>query len=124
MRTCIVSLAATLPVFAASVAMAADLNVGVIVDGAIKPGVYGRIEIGNHPPPVLYPQPVIIVKDHHPRYQPVYLHVPPGHAKKWSKHCRKYDACDRPVYFVKSEEYEPGYGHNHKKKKKHGHDDD
>ena len=40
---------------------------------------------------------------------PLYLHVPPGHAKKWSKHCHKYNACDRPVYFVRSAEYEAGY---------------
>jgi hypothetical protein len=37
------------------------------------------------------------------------MHVPPGHARDWSKHCRKYDACGVPVYFVKSREYEPGY---------------
>jgi len=27
---------------------------------------------------------------------PVYLHVPPGHAKNWRKHCREYNACNRP----------------------------
>ena len=32
---------------------------------------------------------------------PLYLHVPPGHAKKWSQHCARYNACNRPVYFVK-----------------------
>jgi hypothetical protein len=46
--------------------------------------------------------------------------VPPGHAKKWSKHCREYNACDREVYFVKSEEYEPGY----RPHKSHDHGDD
>ena len=29
-----------------------------------------------------------------------YLWVPPGHQKKWSKHCREYNACGVPVYFV------------------------
>ena len=82
----------------------------VIIHGEVKPGVYGRVEFGNAPPPpVVYAQPVVIV--HQPRpVQPVYLHVPPGHAKKWSKHCHKYNACNRPVYFVKSVEYEPDYG--------------
>ena len=81
----------------------------VIVAGQVKPGVYGRVEVGSGPPPVLvYPQPVVIVQRPVP-LQPVYLHVPPGHAKKWSKHCHKYNACNRPVYFVKSQEYEPGY---------------
>jgi hypothetical protein len=31
---------------------------------------------------------------------PVCLHVPPGHARNRRKHCGRYDACGRPVYFV------------------------
>jgi hypothetical protein len=73
------------------------------VEGSLAPGIYGRIDIGNAPPPPLvYVQPVIIERA--PVYvqqQPLYLHVPPGHAKKWSKHCAKYNACSQPVYFVK-----------------------
>jgi hypothetical protein len=85
------------------------VNVGVRASGEIAPGVYGRIDVRNRPPPpVLYPQPVIILQQ--PRHvAPVYLHVPPGHARNWAKHCHKYDACGTPVYFVKSAEYEPGY---------------
>jgi hypothetical protein len=84
----------------------------VVITGEVKPGVYGRVEIGNAPPPpVVYTQPVVIVREPRP-LQPVYLHVPPGHAKNWSKHCHKYNACNRPVYFVKSGEYEPGYQHD------------
>jgi hypothetical protein len=41
--------------------------------------------------------------------QPVYLHVPPGHAKNWSKHCYRYDACGRPVYFVQDRWYNEVY---------------
>lgn len=58
----------------------------------------------------VYAQPVVVVQQ--PRkvvQEPIYLHVPPGHAKNWSEHCQEYDACNRPVYFVKSAEYEPGY---------------
>jgi hypothetical protein len=101
----------------------AAVNVNVIVEGQIQPGVYGRVEVGNPsvPPPVWRPQPVIIA----PQPQvvevvPLYMHVPPGHARNWRKHCRQYDACGRPVYFVRSAEYEPGYG----KKHRHGHRDD
>ena len=84
----------------------------VVISGEVKPGVYGRVEIGNRPPPpVVYPQPVLIVREPRP-VQPIYLHVPPGHAKHWSKHCHQYNACNRPVYFVKSKEYEPGYRHD------------
>lgn len=75
------------------------------VEGALAPGVYGRIDIGNAPPPpLIYAQPVIIQRPPAPVYvrqQPLYLHVPPGHAKKWSKHCSRYNACNRPVYFVR-----------------------
>ena len=84
------------------------VDVGVRASGEIAPGVYGRVDVRNRPPPLLYPQPVIIVRQAYP-VAPIYLHVPPGHARNWSKHCRKYDACGVPVYFVKSVEYEPGY---------------
>jgi hypothetical protein len=71
------------------------------------------VDITNRPaPPLVYPQPMIIVRQPHTAaMSPIYLHVPPGHAKDWSKHCRKYNACNQPVYFVKSAEYEPGYQH-------------
>ena len=84
----------------------------VVISGEVKPGVYGRIELGNRPPPVLInAQPVVVIRDR--RYvDPVYLHVPPGHAKHWDKHCHKYNACYRPVHFVKSAEHEPGYQHD------------
>ena len=41
--------------------------------------------------------------------EPLYLHVPPEHARAWRLHCREYHACNRQVYFVKSREYEPEY---------------
>jgi hypothetical protein len=95
-----------------SFALAAPAEVNVIVQGQVAPGVYGRVEIGNAPPPLLvYEQPVTIVRPATP-VAPIYMHVPPGHARNWKKHCKKYEACGRPVYFVKSAEYEP------KKKKK------
>jgi hypothetical protein len=108
-------------------ASAGDLSVGVSISGEIVPGVYGQIDMSNRPPPpLLYATPVVIER---PRVvmQPIYLHVPPGHAKHWSKHCREYHACGRPVYFVKSAEYEPGYrpgdqgkGKGHGNGNKHG----
>lgn len=103
-----------------SPAYAADVDVRVILSSEVRPGVYGRVEYGNAPPPVLvYTEPRIIVRQ--PRavqVQPIYLHVPPGHAKDWGKHCRKYNACNSPVYFVKSSEYEPKKAKKEKKEKK------
>lgn len=105
----------------------AAANVSVIVEGQIQPGVYGRVEVGNPslPPPVWQPQPVIIAPQ--PRgveVVPVYLHVPPAHARDWRRHCHRYDSCGRPVYFVRSVEYEPGYGKKRRHHDKHGDDRD
>jgi hypothetical protein len=117
-----------------ALAAQAQVDIGVSVGGEIKPGVYGRVDIGTRPPPpVIYPQPVIIqqptVVVGQPVVvapQPVYMHVPPGHAKKWSKHCHKYNACGTPVYFVKAK-YEDddrkGRGRGHGRGGKHKHDD-
>ena len=103
MRTC----SAALLLAVAASAGAADVDVRVILHGDVRPGVYGRVDLaGAPPPPLVYEKPLVIVREPRP-LQPIYLHVPPGHAKNWKKHCRKYDACGRPVYFVKSAEYEP-----------------
>jgi hypothetical protein len=109
----------------ATSAMATDVGVSVSVG---QPGFYGRIDIGTVPPPVLvYPQPVVIQRPvvvQPVPVQPIYLHVPPGHAKNWSKHCQKYDACARPVYFVQEDWYNnvyvPEYRKQHSKGKGQG----
>lgn len=97
---------ATLPAFAADIGLSVSIG---------QPGFYGRIDVGNMPQPqlvvatpmIIQPAPVGVV------YQPIYLHVPPGHQKNWRKHCREYDACGRPVYFVRGDwynnEYAPRY---------------
>lgn len=108
--TLLLSLSAVLP----SLVQAGDLSVGVVISGEIQPGVYGRVELGNRPPPpLLYAQPIVIVAEPHHHYEPVYLHVPPGHAKNWRRYCGRYNACGRPVYFVRSAEYEPNYRRDH-----------
>ncbi len=92
----------------ATAAHATDVGVSVTI---AQPGFYGRIDVGNVPRPeviyarpvVVYPAPVGVV------HQPIYMHVPPGHAKHWSKHCSKYNACGHPVYFVKDRWYNNVY---------------
>jgi hypothetical protein len=98
---------------ALAVAPAVAQEVRITISGEVAPGVYGRVDIGGRPPPVFYPQPVVILTPAKPGppVTPIYMHVPPGHAKNWSKHCKKYNACGHPVYFVRSAEYEPGYKH-------------
>ena len=63
-----------------------------------EPDFYGRIDIGNFPQPrVIYRQPVVIqaLPMGQMVREPIYLYVPPGHAKHWRKHCREYNACGR-----------------------------
>ena len=99
----------TLALAASALPARAGTDVGVSI-GVSQPGFYGQIDIGrvSAPPVLVYPQPVIITQ---PRVvpQPVYLHVPPGHAKNWRKHCKHYDACGRPVYFVQEDWYQKVY---------------
>ena len=99
----------------------AQAYVNATVGGELAPGVYGRINIGNAPPPpLLYAEPVIIQRPAVvvPR-APIYMYVPPGHAKNWSKHCARYNACSQPVYFV--QEPPPRRGNPHRGP--HGRDD-
>jgi hypothetical protein len=113
-------------VLCAAAASAGDLNVGVILSGEITPGVYGQVMIGNGPPPPLvYAQPVVVeAVPHAPRLAPVYLYVPPGHARHWAKHCHAYHACNRPVYFVRGADYGREWGPpGHREKPGRGHRD-
>jgi len=92
----------------AAPAFAGDVGVSVSVG---QPGFYGRIDIGGMPPPrLVYTEPMVITSA--PRgvvVEPIYLRVPPGHAKHWRKHCAQYDACGRPVYFVTDRWYNDVY---------------
>jgi hypothetical protein len=115
----------------APLAQAQNVSFNATIGGQVVPGVYGQVAIGNGPPPpVVYAQPVIaqpspVIVGAAP-VEPIYLHVPPGHAKNWHKHCHEYHACERPVYFVRSAEYQPGYhdhGH-HDEDHDHGHHHD
>lgn len=97
-------------------ALAADVGVSVSIG---QPGFYGRIDIGDYPypqPRVIYSQPRVIERVYVER-EPVYMRVPPGHAKNWRKHCHRYNACGERVYFVQdswyNSEYAPRYREQH-----------
>jgi hypothetical protein len=91
----------------------AGTNVGVSI-GINQPGVYGRIDIGNMPPPVVvYSQPIIVAPSPVAVYQqPIYLYVPAVQQGNWGRYCGRYGACGQPVYFVRDswvrEHYEGG----------------
>ena len=108
-KSLIALLAATAAFVATAPASAADVGVSVSVN---QPGLYGRIDIGHVPvaPVLVYPQPTVIVQTPVAvQRQPIYMHVPPGHAKNWAKHCGRYNACGQPVYFVQENWYQEQY---------------
>ena len=109
--------AATVP------ALATDVGVSVSIG---QPGFYGRLDIGGYPQPqVIYRRPIVVEGMPVDR-PPVYLRVPPGHAKHWRKHCREYNACGERVYFVKDNwyerEYVPRYQEHHRDRRDERHD--
>jgi hypothetical protein len=88
-------------------AVAADVGVSVSIG---QPGFYGRIDIGSFPQPqLIYGDPMIAIPGRAASGRPLYLHVPPGHAKNWAKHCHRYGACYQPVYFVQERWYQDVY---------------
>ncbi len=95
-------------------AFATDVGVSVSVG---QPGFYGRLDIGGYPQPqVIYRQPRVVERVYVER-EPVYMRVPPGHAKNWRKYCHRYNACGERVYFVQdnwyNHEYAPRYQEQH-----------
>ncbi len=108
MRHLLFAMAVALPAAMPAGVSAADVGISVDIG---QPGFYGRIDIGRFPrPPVLYPQPVIIAPAPVPVYrQPIYLRVPPGHARHWDRHCARYAACGQQTYFVDDHWYRTVY---------------
>jgi len=98
----------------ATPALAADVGVSVSIG---QPGYYGRLDIdGYSQPKMIYQRPRFMYRSAMHR-QPIYMHVPPGHARNWRKHCRAYNACAERVYFVQSNwyknEFAPRYRQRH-----------
>lgn len=105
-------------------ALAVNVDVSINIG---QPGYYGPIDIRDFGRPrVIYSEPRIIERVSVQR-EPVYLRVPPGHAKNWRKHCGKYNACADRVYFVQDSwydrEYVPRYQAKHKDRHEHRRDE-
>ena len=81
--------AVMITLLAATAANASDVGVSVSIG---QPGFY--LNIGNFPPPVVYAQPILVRPAPVVITRPVYVHVPPGHAKQWQRY--RYD---HPVYY-------------------------
>lgn len=111
-----VALAAlTLPAFAA--------NVGVSISIG-DPGYYGRLRLDvGYPEPQLMYRRAFVVQPVPRGRRPIYLRVPPGHARNWHRHCREYNACNERVYFVRDDWYENDYAPRYRKDHGRRHDD-
>lgn len=96
-----------------ALAEAGGLSLGAVISGQIIPGVYGRVVLGNRTsrPPLVFGHPLMVepVPYGAPVPPPVYLYVPPFQSRHWGRYCHEYRACRRPVYFVSSPEYAPGF---------------
>ena len=123
MRHLLATAALATATLASPFAYAADVGVSVQIS---QPGVYGRIDIGRFPQPlVVVAQPVLITRPVYVQQapEPMYLWVPPGHRKDWKKHCGYYNACGVPVYFVQDDWYGENVhpkGKGHKGEDAHG----
>lgn len=79
----------------------AQAYVNLTVGGPMAPGVYGQISVGNNPaPPIINTAPVVIGQ---PVFgaAPMYLYVSTVEYRNWGRYCHRYQACGRPVYFVR-----------------------
>lgn len=79
----------------------AQAYVNLTVGGPVAPGVYGQISVGSNPvPPIINVAPVVIGQ---PVFgaAPMYLYVSNVEYRNWGRYCYRYQACGRPVYFVR-----------------------
>jgi hypothetical protein len=104
---------------AAGAAAPAFAGVGVSIQVG-EPGFYGRLDVGDYDRPRLINNRPVIVTRGYRNAPPIYVRVPAAHQRNWSRYCSRYDACGRPVYFVRDEWYRDDYAPRYRRA--HGHD--
>ena len=85
--------------------------VNLTVGGEFSPGVFGQISIGNNPPPPVINDTPVVAGTVVVGAPVMYLHVPEEHRRDWKHNCARYNACGRPVRFVKVDEKNPWWKH-------------
>ncbi len=98
----------------------ADVGVSIRIG---EPGFYGQLDIGNSDRPRIINSRPVLVTHRYRNLAPVYLRVPVGHQRNWSRYCGRYDACYRPVYFVRDEWYRDVYSPRYRRDHARGRDD-
>ncbi len=116
MKKLIAALALASAAYVAS-AQAGDVGVSISIG---QPGFYGQIDIGGYgPPQVVYRQPVLVERRNwYPA--PVYVRAPQYQYGNWRRYCGLYNACARPVYFVRDDWYRNVYAPRYYQKHGHG----
>ena len=106
-------------------ALAAEVGLSITLG---EPGFYGQIDVGNYGrPTVIYSRPITIARS---RYgaagEALYLRVPTAQSRNWKRYCSGYNACSRPVYFVRDDWYNnvyaPRYREDHREGRRDDHD--
>jgi hypothetical protein len=95
----------------------ADVGVSIRIG---EPGFYGQLDIGGYDRPRFINSRPILIRERYRSAPPIYLRVPVGHQRNWIKHCGRYNACYRPVYFVRDEWYRDVYSPRYRRE--HSHD--
>lgn len=81
--------------------------VNVTIGGAFAPGVYGQIVLGNNPPPPVFNAVPVIVGPPVVGASVMYIYASDDEYRDWARHCARYGACGRPVYFVRADRGDP-----------------
>lgn len=102
------SAACAAPAFAGDVGLAISIG---------EPGFYGQLVLGDWDRPQLVNSRPVLEARGYGWASPVYLRVPDAQRRSWGRNCARYDACARPVYFVRDDWYRdvyaPRYGRDH-----------
>ncbi|MEO8314285.1 MAG: hypothetical protein ABI645_05765 [Pseudomonadota bacterium] len=115
-------LIAALALTSAAIAAPAFSAVGVSIRIG-EPGFFGQLDIGDFRPRVIYSEPVVVQR-RYGRLAPIYLYVPREHSRDWKRYCNRYDACARPVYFVRDDWYRNEYAPRYRERYSHDRRDD
>lgn len=99
-------------------AFAGDVGISISIG---EPGFYGQLDFSDgyaYRPRLVYSNPVVIER----RYRnlaPIYVRVPRDHSRNWSRYCGRYNACGRPVYFVRDDWYRDVYAPHYRQRYAH-----
>ena len=106
--------AALMTATAANAATNINISIG-------DPGYWGVIPaLTGHAPRVWNSAPVVAIGAAAAGVAAIYLNVPDRERLDWPRYCGKYNACRRPVHFVRNDWYRNNYAPAYRKAHPHG----